>query len=86
MTGFKLYWRDCLFSYDSYFLLIYLSNFGVRTKLLRGWSGGAMVLGKLWCRGVLLIWVRVGQGKNSNLGLSEPKNAECLDIFILISI
>ena len=47
----------------------------------RGWSGGAMVLGKLpapgrpgvgrvvrwsWvnfqCRGVLLVWIRVGQG------------------------
>ena len=28
----------------------------------RGWSGGAMVLGKLPVPGVLLVWIRVGQG------------------------
>ena len=27
-----------------------------------GWSGDAMVLGKLPMPGVLLIWIRVGQG------------------------
>ena len=27
-----------------------------------GWSDGAMVLGKLPVRGVLLIWIIVGQG------------------------
>ena len=27
-----------------------------------GWSGGAMVLGKLPVPGVLLIWIRLGQG------------------------
>ena len=27
-----------------------------------GGSGGAMVLGNFQCRGVLLIWIRVGQG------------------------
>ena len=31
-------------------------------RLKMGWSGGEMVLGKLPVPGVLLIWVRVGQG------------------------
>ena len=27
-----------------------------------GWSGGAKVLGNFQCRGVLLVWMIVGQG------------------------
>ena len=68
--------------------------------LLRGWSGGAMVLGKLpvptvwgggrvvrwsWvnfqCRGVLLVWIRVGQGP---IALAIGAGGGCLDIFTLI--
>ena len=33
--------------------------------LMYGWSGGAMVLGKFQYRGVLLIWIRVGQGSTA---------------------
>ena len=44
-----------------------------------GWSGGAMVLGKLPVPGVLLIWVRVGQGPTAlAVGMG------CLDIFSLV--
>ena len=32
------------------------------TKSHLGWSGGAKVLGKLSVRGVLLVWMIVGQG------------------------
>ena len=32
------------------------------TKPYWGWSGGAKVLGKLSVRGVLLVWMIVGQG------------------------
>ena len=31
-------------------------------RVLDGWSGGAMALGKFQFRGVLQIWIRVGQG------------------------
>ena len=61
-----------------------------------GWSGGAMVLGKrlgrggrvvrwCWvnfqCRGVLLIWITVGQGPTA---LTVGAGGCCLDIFTLI--
>ena len=48
----------------------------------RGWSGGAMVLGKLPVPGgVLLIWNRVGQGPTA---LAVGAGWGCLDIFSLI--
>ena len=46
---------------------------------LRGWSGGAMVLGKYPVPGVLLIWIRVGQGPTA---LAVGTGGSCLDIFL----
>ena len=47
----------------------------------RGWSGGAMVLGKLLVPGRPTIWISVGQGPTV---LSEVAGGGCLDIFTLI--
>ena len=44
-------------------------------------SGGAMVLGKLLVPGVLLIWIRVGQGPTA---LAVGAGGGCLDIFSLV--
>ena len=41
-------------------------------------SGGAMVLDKLLVPGVLLIWIRVGQGPTA---LAVGAGGGCLDIF-----
>ena len=46
-----------------------------------GWSGGAMVLGKLPMQGLLLIWIRVGQGPTV---LVVGAGDGCLDIFSLV--
>ena len=46
-----------------------------------GWSDGAIVLGKLQCRGVLLIWVKVGQGP---IVLAVGAGGGCLDIYFLV--
>ena len=46
-----------------------------------GWSSSAKVLGKLQCRGVLLIWIIVGQGP---IALAVGAGGGCLDIFSLI--
>ena len=46
-----------------------------------GWSGGAMVLVNFQCRGVLLIWIRVGQGPTA---LAVGVGGCCLDIFSLV--
>ena len=43
-----------------------------------GWSGGAMVLGKLQCP---TIWITVGQGPTA---LAVGAGGGCLDIFTLI--
>ena len=48
---------------------------------LWGWSGGAMVLGKLPVPGRPTIWVTVGQGPSA---LAVGAGGGCLDIFILI--
>ena len=49
---------------------------------VRGWSGGAMALGKNFqCRGVLLIWIRVGQGLTA---IAVGAGGDCLDIFSLV--
>ena len=44
-----------------------------------GWSGGAMVQGKLPVQGVLLIWILVGQGLTA---LAVGAGGGCLDISI----
>ena len=46
-----------------------------------GWSGGAMVLLNFQCRGVLLIWIRAGQGPTT---LVAGAGGGCLDIFSLV--
>ena len=46
-----------------------------------GWSGGAMVLVNFQCRGVLLVWIRVGQGPTA---LAVSAGGGCLDIFTLV--
>ena len=46
-----------------------------------GWSGGAMVLGKLPVLGRPTIWITVGQGPTA---LAVGAGGGCLDIFTLI--
>ena len=48
---------------------------------LEGWSGGAMVLGKLPVPGRPTIWMIVGQGP---IALAEGAGGACLDIFTLL--
>ena len=48
---------------------------------IRGWSGGAMVLGKLPVPGRPTIWITVGQGPTV---LAVGAGGGCLDIFTLI--
>ena len=45
------------------------------------WSVGAMVLGNFLCRGVLLIWITVGQGPTA---LEVGVGMGCLDFFSVI--
>ena len=47
----------------------------------RGWSGGAMVLGKLPVPGRPTVWITVGQGPAA---LAVGAGGGCLDIFTLI--
>ena len=47
----------------------------------RGWSGGAMVLGKLPVPGRPTIWITVGQGPTA---LAVGAGGGCLDIFTFI--
>ena len=49
--------------------------------VLGGWSGGAMVLGKLPVPGRPTIWITVGQGPTA---LAVGAGGGCLDIFTLI--
>ena len=53
----------------------------LRLCLVRGWSGGAMVLGKLPVPGRPTIWMIVGQGPTV---LAVGAGGGCLDIFTLI--
>ena len=46
-----------------------------------GWSGGAMVLGKLPVPGRPTIWILVGQGP---IALAVGARGGCLDIFTLL--
>ena len=47
-------------------------------EITRGWSGGAMVLGKLPVPGRPTIWMIVGQGP---IALAVGTGGGCLDIF-----
>ena len=47
----------------------------------KGWSGGAMVLGKLPVPGRPTIWITLGQGPSV---LAVGAGGGCLDIFTLI--
>ena len=61
-----------------------LANFQFRMRLLRGdwgWSGGAMVLGKLPVPGRPTILITVGQGPTA---LAVGAGGGCLDVFTLI--
>ena len=49
--------------------------------IIRGWSGSAMVLGKLPVPGRPTIWVIVGQG---HFMLTVGAGGGCLDIFTLL--
>ena len=53
----------------------------MQSLISKGWSGGAMVLGKIQCWGVLLIWIIVGQGPTA-----LTVGAGCLDTFSLTII
>ena len=50
-------------------------------KTTRGWSGGAMVQGKLPVPGRPTIWITVGQGLTA---LAVDAGGGCLDIFSLV--
>ena len=51
------------------------------TNTAKGWSGGAMVLGKVPVPGRPTIWITVGQGPTA---LVVGAGGGCLDIFTLI--
>ena len=53
------------------------------SKIWRGWSDGAIVLGKLPVPGRPTIWNTVGKGPTT-LVVGADGNGGCLDIFILI--
>ena len=54
--------------------------FLVQFSIYSGWSGGAMVLGKLPVPGRPTIWMIVGQGP---FALAVGAGGGCLDIFTL---
>ena len=60
--------------HSQFMLLSYVSQF-------RGWSGGAMVLGKLPVPGPPTSWIIVGQGSTV---LAVGAGGGCLDIFSLV--
>ena len=56
-------------------------TFSDNSLRLLGWSGGAMVLGKLPVPGRPTIWITVGQGPTA---LAVGAGGGCFDIFTLI--
>ena len=58
-----------------------LLDFNVGLLYRRGWSGGAMVLGKLPVLGRPTVWIIVGQGPTV---LAIGAGEGCLDFFSLI--
>ena len=63
------------------FLLISAAPRKICYTCLRGWSGGAMVLGKLPVTGRPTIWITVGQGP---IALALGAGGGGSDIFTLI--
>ena len=66
------------------FLVVFFDqfqHFALCLNVIRGWSGRAMVLGKLPVPGRPTIWVTVGQGPTA---LAVGASGGCLDIFTLI--
>ena len=61
----------------SYFRLWYLKS---ELNTFRGWSGGAMVLGKLPVPGLPTLWKIVGQWP---IALAVGAGGGCMDIFSL---
>ena len=57
-----------------------LSHVNSLLKSTRGWSGGAVVLGKLPVLGRPTIWITVGQRPSA---LAVGADGGCLDIFTL---
>ena len=55
----------------------------IRLVSRRGWSGGAMVLGKLPVPGRPTTWIIVGQGP---IALAVGAGGGCLDIFTLLCL
>ena len=62
-------------------LCIYQHGFDIEYDINCGWSGGAMVLGKLPVPGRPTIWMTVGQGP---IVLAVGAGGGCFDIFTLI--
>ena len=56
-------------------------HYSIAFNFSRGWSGGAMVLGKLPVPGRPTIWMIVGQGP---IVLAVGAGGGCLDIFTFI--
>ena len=65
----------------NYFSKTYILKYINIPKINWGWSGGAMVLGKLPVLGRPTIWITVGQGPTA---LVVGAGGGCLDIFTLI--
>ena len=78
-----------VFIFRTHYCIVKLNCFNFKTitiiifcvRILRGWSGGAMVLGKLPVPGRPTIWITVGQGPTA---LAVGAGGGCLDIFTLI--
>ena len=62
------------------FSLFHIEIEGKGGWIILGWSGGAMVLGKLPVPGRHTIWMIVGQGP---IALAVGAGGGCLDIFSL---
>ena len=67
--------------YDYSLNLLFSDRYLLIDIILGGWSGGAMVLGKLPVPGRPTIWFTVGQGPTA---LAVGAGGGCLDIFSLI--
>ena len=66
-------------NYCSDLLLVSLDDVAL-VYCVMGWPGGAIMLGKLPVPGVLLIWIRVGQGPTA---LAVSAGGGCFGLFSL---
>ena len=62
-------------------LVLLLLSLLLFVQVYKGWSGGAMVLGKLPVPGRPTFWITVGQGPTA---LAVGAGGGCLDIFTLM--